>query len=69
MDLSVTIYKPLGVDLILPATGVWSEKDLVNQVPSLPRIEDGACLAWLLFGVGATTTASPFLSRVDVGWG
>lgn len=67
--VALTIYKPLGVDLILPATGVWSEKDLVNQVPSLPRIEDGACLAWLLFGVGATTTASPFLSRVDVGWG
>lgn len=67
--VALTVYKPLGVDLILPATGVWSEKDLVNQVPSLPRIEDGACLAWLLFGVGATTTASPFLSRVDVGWG
>lgn len=67
--VALTLMRPLGVDLILPATGVWTEKDLLNQIPSLPNIEDGACLQWLLFSTGATTTASPFTSRVDVGWG
>lgn len=66
--LALCVVKPLGVDLCLPATGVFSERDLKNQLPSLPRVEDGACLAWMLFGTGATTNASPFTSRVDVGW-
>lgn len=67
--LALCLFKPLGVDLMLPATGVWSEKDLINQIPSMPIVEDGACLAWMVFGTGATTTASPFTSRVDVVWG
>jgi hypothetical protein len=67
--LALCLFKPLGVDLMLPATGVWSEKDLINQIPSMPIVEDGACLQWLVFGTGATTTASPFTSRVDVVWG
>jgi hypothetical protein len=45
------------LDLILPATGVWTERDLVNQLPSMPQIQDGACLQWLLFGTGATRCA------------
>lgn len=57
------------LDLILPATGVWTERDLVNQLPSMPQIQDGACLQWLLFGTGATTTASPFTASLDFGWG
>lgn len=67
--VALTLMRPLGVDLILPATGVFTEKDLLNQIPSLPMIEDGACLQWLLFSTGATTNASPFTSRVDVAWG
>jgi hypothetical protein len=66
--VALCICRPL-LDLCIPATGVWSERDLVNQFPSLPRVYDGACLAWLLFGVGATTTASPFNSSIDFGWG
>lgn len=66
--VALCIARPI-LDLSLPVSGMWSERDLVNQLPSLPRIYDGACLMWLLFGTGATTTASPFTSTLDVGWG
>lgn len=65
---ALVIAKPL-LDLPLAATGVWTERDLVNQLMSLPKVEDGACLAWLLFGTGATTNNSPFNSYIDFGWG
>lgn len=65
--VALCIARPL-LDLPLSATGVWSERDLVNQLPSLPRVYDGACLVWLLFGTGATTNASPFTSAIDIGW-
>ena len=57
------------LDIPLPVTGMWSERDLVNQLPSLPKVEDGACLTWLLFGTGATTNASPVTFAIDFAWG
>ena len=66
--VALCIARPL-LDISIPVTGMWSERDLVNQLPSLPRVYDGACLMWLLFGTGATTTASPFTSAIDFGWG
>jgi hypothetical protein len=64
----IAIVKPL-LDLSIPVTGMWSERDLVNQLPSLPPIADGACLAWMLFSTGATTNNSPFWSTIDFAWG
>jgi hypothetical protein len=66
--LALCIAKPI-LDIAIPVSGMWSERDLVNQLPSLPKIEDGACLVWLLFGAGATTANSPFNATLDVAWG
>jgi hypothetical protein len=66
--LALCIVRPL-LDLPIPVSGMWSERDLVNQLPSLPEVKDGACLAWMLYGTGATTANSPFTSAVDFGWG
>lgn len=66
--LALCIMRPL-LDIPVPVSGMWSERDLVNQLPSLPRVQDGACLKWLLFGTGATTTASPITSAIDFAWG
>lgn len=66
--VALCIAKPL-LDLALPVTGMWSERDLVNQLPSLPQVKDGACLQWLLFSTGATTNNSPFTFALDFGWG
>jgi Fe-S cluster assembly iron-binding protein IscA len=56
-------------DIPLPATGVWSERDLVNQLMSLPKIEDGANLQWMVFSTGATTANSPLNFAIDFAWG
>jgi hypothetical protein len=66
--IALCIVKPI-LDLVIPVTGMWSERDLVNQLPSMPKIEDGACLGWMLFGTGATTANSPLNTAIDFGWG
>lgn len=66
--VALCIARPLA-DIAIPVTGMWSERDLVNQLPSLPQVKDGACLAWMLFGAGATTNNSPFTSAIDFAWG
>lgn len=65
---NVVLCKPL---LILPITtaSVAAERDLVNQVPSLPRVYDGACLAWIDMAGGAIVAASQFYGHLDFGWG
>ena len=67
-EFSLGLCRPL---LYLPMTtiGVASERDLLNQVPSLPRIYDGACLVWLLYSGAATPTNSTFAGHLDVAWG
>jgi hypothetical protein len=66
--VTLCIARPL-LDLACPVTGMWSERDLVNQLPSLPEVKDGACLVWLWFATGATTNNSPMNSAIDFGWG
>lgn len=66
--LAICLVKPLA-DLSIPVSGMWSERDLVNQINSMPKIADGACLAWMLFGTGATTANSPLTTALDIGWG
>jgi hypothetical protein len=53
----------------LMASGVASERDLVNQLPSLPRIPDGAHLKFLMYATGATTANSPLVASLDFAWG
>jgi len=66
--LSYVLCKPL---LTLPMTtiGVAAERDLLNQVPSLPRVYDNACLAWLMLAGAATPVNSAFYGHLDFGWG
>jgi len=66
--LNLVICRPL---LTLPMTtiGVAAERDLLNQVPSLPRVYDGANLAWLMYAGAATPTSSAFYGHLDFAWG
>jgi hypothetical protein len=67
-EYSVVMCKPL---LTLPMTtiGVAAERDLMNQVPSLPKVYDGACLTWLIYSGANTPTNSAFYGHLDFGWG
>lgn len=65
---NLVLCRPL---LTLPMTtiGVASERDLLNQLPSLPRVYDGACLVWLMYAGAATPVTSNFNGHLDFAWG
>jgi hypothetical protein len=67
-SLVVILAKPI---LTLPITtiGVASERDLVNQLPSMPRIFDGANLQWLMYAGNNTPVNTAFYGSLDVAWG
>lgn len=67
-QLNLVICRPL---LTLPMTtiGVAAERDLLNQVPSLPRVYDGANLSWLMYAGAATPVNSAFYGHLDFAWG
>jgi len=67
-EYAVGLCKPL---LTLPITtlGVAAERDLVNQLPSMPQIVDGACLVWLMYSGANTPTNSSIYGHLDIGWG
>jgi hypothetical protein len=46
-----------------------TEKDLLNQIPSLPRILDGACLTWLYAAGNNTAALSTFAGSAEFVWG
>lgn len=67
-EFSIGLVRPL---LTLPMTtiGVAAERDLVNQVASMPRVYDGAALYWLLYSGAATPTNTAFFGHLDFAWG
>jgi hypothetical protein len=67
-EYSVVLYKPI-VTMPMTTIGVASERDLMNQVPSLPRIYDGAALTWLLYSGAATPANSAFFGHLDFAFG
>ena len=66
-QLVLHLVQPLW-QIPIPASGILTERDFVNQLPSLPKIPDGACIRFLLFQTGATTTTSPVNVFADYGW-
>lgn len=66
--LNLVICRPI---LTLPLTtiGVASERDLLNQVPSLPRVYDGANLSWLMYAGANTPVNTAYFGHLDFAWG
>lgn len=67
-EFSVGLCVPIA---IFPMTtiGVASERDFVSQLPSMPRIYDGANLTVLLYHGAATPTNSAFYGHLQFAWG
>jgi hypothetical protein len=66
--LVVVLCKPIFT-LPLTTLGVASERDLVNQLPSMPRIFDGANLQWLYYAGASVPVNSAYYGNLDVAWG
>lgn len=65
---ALVLARPI-VTIPLTTATVASERDYVNQLPSFPRIPDGACLTWLYFAGAATAANTNFYGSLDFGWG
>lgn len=65
---ALCLARPL-MTIPLTTAAVAVERDLVNQLPSMPRVIDGACLTWLYFAGAATGAATNFYGHVELGWG
>jgi hypothetical protein len=62
------LVKPLAVIPIISAS-VASERDCIIQLPSMPRVYDNACLAWVTCPGGALVTNSQFTGMINTVWG
>lgn len=65
--VNLILYKDIATIPITTAY-VAAERDLLNQLPSLPKIEDGACLMFLVFVGGVIAAGSQFQGYIDVAW-
>ena len=65
---ALCLYKQL-MEIPITTASVYAERDLLNQLPSLPIIQDGACLTWLLFTGGALAATSNIFGKVTSVWG
>jgi hypothetical protein len=65
---ALVLARPL-ITIPLTTLSVASERDFLNQLPSLPRVFDGACLTWLYFAGAATAASTNFYGSLEFGWG
>jgi hypothetical protein len=65
---ALCIGKPLAT-IPLTTVSVMGERDLMNQLPSLPQVEDGACIVPLLYAGAAVAAATNFYGSIETAWG
>jgi hypothetical protein len=64
----MVLYKELAM-IPLPAANVYYERDFVNMMPSLERVQDGAVLGLIYVAAGATAASTTFIGHVEIAWG
>ena len=65
---ALCLARPL-FQIPITTASVMAERDLVNQLPSMPRVYDGACLVPLFFAGAAVGASTNFYGAVEFGWG
>lgn len=65
---SVALYKELA-RLPITTTGVAAERNFRFEVPSMPRIYDGAALYWIYISGTTTPANAAFSGHLDIVWG
>ena len=70
---NLVLCKPI-MEIQLTTQFLLSERDLFNQFPSLPLIQEqsnttGACLGWLAYAGAATPASTNFFGVLRFGWG
>lgn len=67
-NVCFALVRPLGV-FPIPALGIAGERDFLNQMPTLPQIDDDACLTWLVQPGGALTANQVISGQLDMVYG
>ena len=70
---NIVLCRPI-IDLPLTTQFLMSERELLNQFPSLPQIQEsaaasGACLSWLIYAGAATPASTNFYGQLTSAWG
>lgn len=66
--VAFVLAKPLA-EIPLLAANTASERDFLSQLPSLPQIQDGACLGFIAVIGGAMTASQTIMGKIEMGWG
>lgn len=66
--MNIIVCRPL-MYLPISTVGVSAERDFLNQLPSLPVINDGSNLQWLMYAGVNTPVNSAFYGNIDCCWG
>jgi hypothetical protein len=66
--VAFVLVKPLA-EIPLLAANTASERDFLSQLPSLPEIEDDACLGFVMLIGGSMTSLQTVMGKVEMGWG
>jgi hypothetical protein len=64
---ALVLAKPI-IEIPLGVLSLYHNKDTLSQVPSLPPIPDGACLAWILVAGGAVAASTTFVGHIESVW-
>ena len=62
------LYRDLA-EVPLITANLMAERDYLSQIPSLPTIDDNACLAALVLAGGALAVNSPIILTTQFAWG
>jgi hypothetical protein len=65
---ALCLAKPLA-QITLGVQSLYHEKDLINQIPSLPVIKDGACIVPIFVAGGAVAASTTFVGHMESVWG
>lgn len=65
---ALVLCRPLFT-IPIAIAGLATEKDFLNQFPSLPKIPDGACLVPLIFTGAALAASTTMMGSVETLWG
>lgn len=65
---ALVLARPI-MEIPMTVANAMTERDLVTQLPSMPKIEDGACLTWIYLAGAATVAGSIISGKLEFGWG
>jgi hypothetical protein len=66
--VNLVLCRPLATIPITTAF-VATERDLLSQLPSLPRVRDGAVLGYAIFAGAVITAGTSYQGYIDLAWG